>query len=208
MSLPPDVSRSASAAEPAAQPAPTSRRRWLYGAVAGAAALGGAGLAWWAFKAQAREEGGEAVLIPGDLLRQVGDDDDALVLDPHRAAGLAMKALQGRPVLLNFWATWCPPCVEELPMLNAFYRENASKGWQVVGLAIDQPSSVRKFLDRLPLDFPVGLAGLGGTELGRSLGNLTGGLPFTVVLGQGGRVLHRKMGQVTPDDLQQWVNLR
>ena len=61
---------------------------------------------------------------------------------------------------------------------------------------------------RLPLDFPVGLAGLGGTELGRSLGNLTGGLPFTVVLGQGGRVLHRKMGQVTPDDLKQWVHLR
>jgi thiol-disulfide isomerase/thioredoxin len=121
---------------------------------------------------------------------------------PTGGAPLAMKALQGRPLLLNFWATWCPPCVEELPMLNAFYRENASKGWQVVGLAIDQPSSVRKFLDRLPLDFPVGLAAWRSTELGVVLGNLTGGLPFTVVLGQGGRVLHRKMGQVTPDDLK------
>ena len=193
MSLPPDVSRSASVAEPAAQPAPTSRRRWLYGAVAGAAALGGAGLAWWRFQPHAMQDGAEAALWSMEFDTPTG------------GAPLAMKALQGRPVLLNFWATWCPPCVEELPMLNAFYRENASKGWQVVGLAIDQPSSVRKFLDRLPLDFPVGLA---GTELGRSLGNLTGGLPFTVVLGQGGRVLHRKMGQVTPDDLQQWVNLR
>ena len=70
-------------------------------------------------------------------------------------------------------------------MLNAFYREKRVQGLAGGGLAIDQPSSVRKFLDRLPLDFPVGLAGLGGTELGRSLGNLTGGLPFTVVLGQG-----------------------
>jgi hypothetical protein len=67
---------------------------------------------------------------------------------------------------------------------NAFYRENASKGWQVVGLAVDQPSSVRKFLERLPLDFPVAMAGLGGTELGRS-GQLTGGLPFTWCWGKG-----------------------
>ena len=196
MSLPPDVSRSASVAEPAAQPAPTSRRRWLYGAVAGAAALGGAGLAGWRLRPPARRDGVEAAVW-------------GMAFDtPTGGAPLAMKALQGRPVLLNFWATWCPPCVEELPMLNAFYRENASKGWQVVGLAIDQPSSVRKFLDRLPLDFPVGLAGLGGTELGRSLGNLTGGLPFTVVLGQGGKVLHRKMGQVTAQDLQLWAGLR
>ena len=119
-----------------------------------------------------------------------------------------MGAFAGKPLLLNFWATWCPPCVDELPMLNTFNRENKANGWQVVGLAIDQPSSVRKFLARLPLDFPVGLAGLGGSELGRSLGNLTGGLPFTVVFSGDGRVAHRKMGQVTPEDLKTWSVLR
>ena len=72
----------------------------------------------------------------------------------------------------------------------------------------DHQQTLGFLLGRLPLDFPVGLAGMGGTELGRSLGNLTGGLPFTVVLGQGGRVLHRKMGQVTAQDLQQWAGLR
>ena len=183
-----------SVATPGGVPSP-ARRRLLYAGVAGAAAVGGGGLAWWRFQPHAMESGAEQALW-------------GLEFDRPEGGVVALKSFAGKPLLLNFWATWCPPCVEELPMLNAFYRENASKGWQVVGLAIDQPSSVRKFLDRLPLDFPVGLAGLGGTELGRSLGNLTGGLPFTVVLGQGGRVLHRKMGQVTPDDLQQWVHLR
>ena len=172
-----------------------TRRRLLYAGVAGAAAVGGAGLAWWKFQPHAMEAGAEQALWGMEFERPEG-------------GVVALKSFSGKPLLLNFWATWCPPCVEELPMLNAFYREHAAKGWQVLGLAIDQPSAVRKFLARLPLEFPVGLAGLGGTDLGRSLGNLTGGLPFTVVLGGEGRVLHRKMGQVTPQDLQLWAPLR
>ena len=103
MSLPPDVSRSASAAEPAAQPAPTSRRRWLYGAVAGAAALGGAGLAWWRFQPHAIQDGAEAALWSMEFDTPTG------------GAPLAMKALQGRPVLLNFWATCARPAWKSCP---------------------------------------------------------------------------------------------
>jgi thiol-disulfide isomerase/thioredoxin len=177
-------------------PSPVAaRRRLLYAGVAGAAALGGAGLAWWKFQPHAMETGAEEALW-------------ALEFERPEGGTVALKSMAGKPLLLNFWATWCPPCVEELPMLNAFFREHAAHGWQVLGLAIDQPSAVRKFLARLPLEFPVGLAGLGGTDLGRSLGNLTGGLPFTVVLGANGRVLHRKMGQVTPQDLKLWAPLR
>ena len=166
-------------------------RRALLG-VGALAGLAGAGVAWWRF--------------------QPGEADLAGFWDQHfptpEGGHLALASLRGKPLLVNFWATWCPPCVEELPMLNAFYRQQAPNGWQVLGLAIDQPSAVRKFLQRIPLEFPVGLAGLGGTDLGRSLGNLTGGLPFTVVLGGNGRVLHRKMGQITPQDLQLWAPLR
>ena len=176
-----------------AQPS-ASRRRFLYAGVAGAAALGGAGFAWWRFLPHAMEPGAEQALWSMEFEKPDGGT-------------LSLASLKGKPVVLNFWATWCPPCVEELPLLNGFFRDHAARGWHVVGLAIDQPSAVRKFLQRLPLDFPVGLAGMGGSDLGRSLGNLTGGLPFTVVLGGNGRVLHRKMGQVSPQDLQLWSSL-
>ena len=118
-----------------------------------------------------------------------------------------LAALRGRPLLVNFWATWCPPCVEELPLLNAFNRAHAARGWQVLGLAVDQPSAVRGFLQKLPLDFPVGMAGFAGTELSRSLGNPSGSLPYTVVFGADGTVLHRKIGQVSESDLAQWAQL-
>jgi hypothetical protein len=95
-----------------------------------------------------------------------------------------------------------------LPLLDRFYRENSPNGWQVVGLAVDQPSAVRGFLQKMPLSFPVGLAGLGGTELGKSLGNLVGGLPFSVVVGSRGSVLHRKMGRLATADLALWAALR
>ncbi|WCM87585.1 TlpA family protein disulfide reductase [Acidovorax sp. NCPPB 3576] len=179
----------------AAAPGALRRKLLLYGGVAAAAGLGGAGLAWWRFQPHAVLSGAEAALWSQRFDAPTGGDP------------VAMERFRGKPLLVNFWATWCPPCVDELPLLNAFYREHAAKGWQVVGLAIDQPSAVRKFLERLPLDFPVGLAGLSGTELGRSLGNLTGGLPFSVLIGADGSIVHRKMGQVTAEDLQQWFAL-
>lgn len=172
-------------------PSLPARRGLLYAGVAGAAVLAGSGLAWWKFQPHSIESGAEEALW-------------GMEFDKPEGGTLALKSFAGKPLLLNFWATWCPPCVEELPMLNAFYQEHAAKGWQVLGLAVDQPSAVRKFLARVPLVFPVGLAGLGGTDVGRSLGNLTGGLPFTAVLGGSGKVLHRKMGQVTAQDLRQW----
>lgn len=91
-------------------------------------------------------------------------------------------------------------------MLNAFYREQRAQGWQVLGLAIDQPAAVRTFLQKLPLDFPVAIGGLSGIDLGKSLGNASGGLPFTVVIGAEGAIRDRKLGQVKPEDLQRWAS--
>jgi thiol-disulfide isomerase/thioredoxin len=171
------------------------RRRYLLTSAVALGALGaGAGVAWWRFRPAAVMTGAEAAFWDAQF-------------DGPSGESVRMADWRGRPLLVNFWATWCPPCVEELPLLNAFQASQAEKGWQVVGLAVDQPSAVRGFLQKLPLSFPVGMAGFAGTELSRSLGNLTGGLPFTVVFDAAGQIAHRKIGQVSEADLTQWAQL-
>jgi len=168
------------------------RRALLYACVGGAAALAGAGAAWWKWR-------------PGES----GDDVTAqfwpMTFEAPTGTTLAMQTFRGKPLLLNFWATWCPPCVEEFPVLDAFFKQNSARGWQVLGLAIDQPSAVRSFLRRTPVSFPIGLAGLGGSELSKAFGNAAGGLPFSVLIGASGQVLQRRIGRVSEKDLAQWA---
>lgn len=162
------------------------RRGLLYAGVGAVAAVAGAGLAIWKW----------------------GDKDSARVdaslwsstFETPSGTQLALQSFRGKPLLLNFWATWCPPCVEEMPAIDAFFRQNSARQWQVAGLAIDQPSKVREFLKKTPVSYPIGLAGLGGTELSKALGNETGALPFTLVIGRGGDVLERRMGRLSQAD--------
>jgi len=169
-----------------------NRRTAMYAGVAALAAIAGAGVAW------KRQTLGA---MSADALAAFW----AAEFDTPTGESLPMQSLQGRPLVINFWATWCTPCVEEMPLIDAFFRENESKGWQVIGLAIDQPSRVRQFLTQFPVNYKIGLAGLNGTELGKMLGNDVGGLPFTVVLDANGHLIQRKLGKLSPEDIQKWV---
>ena len=172
-------------------PGRSSRRVWLLGA-AGALAVG-AGLGW-RLVAERRFDDATGGLWSMRFAQPGGGE-------------LAMASLRGRPLLVNFWATWCPPCVKEMPEIDRFRPALAARGGEVVGIAGGSPTPVREFLRRTPVAYPIALAGFEGSDLSRRLGNEKGALPFTVLLGRDGRIVQRKLGETTAAELETWLAL-
>jgi thiol-disulfide isomerase/thioredoxin len=110
---------------------------------------------------------------------------------PHRAA-----EWDGKVVLVNFWATWCLPCREELPALAKLRGRMKARGVEIVGIALDDGDAVRDFLSSLPVAYPQLLAGEGGIGLMRAYGDGLGALPYSVVLDRAGRIAHQIVGPV------------
>ena len=109
----------------------------------------------------------------------------------------------GQPVVVNFWATWCPPCVKEMPDLDELHKKHA--GIRFVGVAVDTASNVRRFGDKVQVSYPLLVAGHAGIKLMRDLGNDNGGLPFTVVFNAKGQPLTRMLGQINPQSLDDYL---
>ena len=140
-----------------------------------------------------------------DAQSPVSIDVWTLDFESLEGAPIKMAGWRGRPLLLNFWATWCAPCVVEMPLLDRFAREQRSRGWQVLALAVDQPDPVRRFIAERNLRLPVAIAGAIGLDLSRHLGNVGGGLPFTAAFNSRGTVTERRLGTVSAQLLSGWV---
>lgn len=109
---------------------------------------------------------------------------------------------KGRIVVCNFWATWCPPCREEIPMLVALSKKMEPKGVEVVGIAIDFAAKVRDFVKDYGITYPVLLAGPHGLDLMRAAGNEVGGLPYTAFLDRNGKIVHEKLGALSQTEAE------
>jgi thiol-disulfide isomerase/thioredoxin len=111
---------------------------------------------------------------------------------------------QGRPLVVNFWATWCAPCRQELPLLNA--ASQLYKNVQFLGLGVDNADNIRKFMRNLPVSYPMLVMGIDHSiELLKRLGNSAAGLPFTAILDKDGSIRQRVMGIFRENQLASWL---
>jgi thiol-disulfide isomerase/thioredoxin len=157
--------------------------------------LGGAGLAAAAAGAVVGAFTLQAGSGAADLLAARFQD-----LDGHPRRLIDWK---GRALLCNFWATWCAPCREEIPLLVAAKQKSQSSRIELVGIAIDSVDKIREFSANYKINYPVLVGGAETIGLLRSLGNRAGGLPYTLVLDANGAILQRHLGALTEADLRQ-----
>jgi thiol-disulfide isomerase/thioredoxin len=127
-----------------------------------------------------------------------------LALSLPDAAGKEQSIGQwrGKVVVVNFWATWCAPCREEMPEFVRAQTEYGARGLQFVGIAVDQADKVEQFAKDLGLNYPTLIGGYGAVELSRTLGNRLAALPFTIIVDRQGRVVHTQLGPLKPDQLR------
>ena len=103
---------------------------------------------------------------------------------------------RGQPLVLNFWASWCAPCREEMPDFDALRTEHRPHGVEFVGIAIDNAANVAQFLQQMPVGYPILIGEGAAHSLARALGNPSGALPFTLVLDRDGQVVLTHLGRL------------
>ena len=120
----------------------------------------------------------------------------AETMNDAQGSSQALEQWKGKALVVNFWAPWCAPCVEEMPELDELAKESVKKNINIIGIGIDSPTNIAQFADKFNISYPLYVSGLRGTELARDFGNASGGLPYTVLIGPDGQVRKTYLGRL------------
>ncbi|MFT3790219.1 MAG: TlpA disulfide reductase family protein [Rudaea sp.] len=147
----------------------------------------------------------EKPVPPGVRVLQIGDQRADLELVDLDGKPRRLSEFDGQLVLLNFWASWCGPCREEMPLLDASSEKLAGRGLRVVGVAIDDAEAVREFLKDSPVRYPILLGGDEDEDASLRFGDTRSVLPYSVLIGRDGKILARRAGYFTEASLSAWL---
>ncbi|MEO8779880.1 MAG: TlpA disulfide reductase family protein [Rhodanobacter sp.] len=136
----------------------------------------------------------------------VGQPLPTLILPDLEGHPHALSDYHGRRLLLNFWASWCGPCLEEMPALNQAQTNFGDHGAIVLGIAMDNPDRVRAFLANHPVSYPILLGQLKAPSTSLQLGDKHEILPFSVLVGENGRIVATHAGAMSHAQLEQWLS--
>jgi thiol-disulfide isomerase/thioredoxin len=141
---------------------------------------------------------------PGVTVLQVGDARTDLELTDLEGKPRRLSEFDGKFVLLNFWATWCGPCREEMPLLDATHEKLANKNLHVVGIALDDGEAVRDFLQQYPVRYPILISG-DDEDPSLRFGDTRSVLPYSVLIAPDGKLLAQRAGYFSEETLTQWL---
>jgi thiol-disulfide isomerase/thioredoxin len=127
----------------------------------------------------------------------------AIAFDELDGSRTSLDALTGRPMLINFWATWCAPCLKEIPLLKDFHAEQA--GLDVIGIAVDDPEDVMRFAETMEFNYPVLLGLTAGYEAMAVFRNDASAMPFSVFVAPDGAVLGKHYGELDAEQLEHFA---
>jgi peroxiredoxin len=144
-------------------------------------------------------------VVPAPVAQAHPDQRPAFTLMDVEDQPRSIKDWDGQVILVNFWATWCPPCVREIPAFNKLYETYKDKGFTIIGIALDNKQDVIDFVDPMGVEYPILLGDQEGIKLTQEYGNRLGVLPYSVIIDRQGQITARHRNEITFEEAEQLI---